>query len=291
MASSQGSHAGNVMPGMESTPVQRTTDNSFVGQHDANLGTPAVKRVYTCTAYTAKGTRCKCKTKAGYTKCSKHLEMERIVSDEPKSQCAARAAKLFAAFNALQNEPDFKKFVTAMYAVRKRFPPKKNINKFATGGAVEELLTRMIQYCGMTCTNVSSTETLIDIRVKDGEEEEFAYSVKSIQKYGSTVILQNYRGQKRAIETLPPTILVILEARKLTLAYMDEELVQRTGVPVEKMYTHADSNLSMKGAFVTAMLRRHLSQDLVLELPVPEIPPLAEEDISKLIVDDTLRLL
>lgn len=43
MATSMGSHAGNVLPGMESTPVQRTIDSSFVGQHYANLGASTAK--------------------------------------------------------------------------------------------------------------------------------------------------------------------------------------------------------------------------------------------------------
>ena len=43
MARPGGSHAGNVMPEMESTLVQRTTDTSTVGTHDAVLGAPAVQ--------------------------------------------------------------------------------------------------------------------------------------------------------------------------------------------------------------------------------------------------------
>jgi hypothetical protein len=47
MATSTGNHAGNVLPGMESTPVQRTTDNSFVGSHYANLGCSAAQQSLT----------------------------------------------------------------------------------------------------------------------------------------------------------------------------------------------------------------------------------------------------
>ena len=43
MACLEGSHAGSVLPGMESTPVQRTTDGSFVGFHYANLGHSTVQ--------------------------------------------------------------------------------------------------------------------------------------------------------------------------------------------------------------------------------------------------------
>ena len=38
-----GNHAGSALPGMESTPVQRTTDSSFVGTHYANLGRSTVQ--------------------------------------------------------------------------------------------------------------------------------------------------------------------------------------------------------------------------------------------------------
>ena len=43
MATSMGSHAGSGMPGMESTPVQRTTDSSSVGAHYADLGNSTAK--------------------------------------------------------------------------------------------------------------------------------------------------------------------------------------------------------------------------------------------------------
>jgi hypothetical protein len=39
-----GSHAGSALPGMESTPVQRTTDSPSVGEHDADLGSSAAQQ-------------------------------------------------------------------------------------------------------------------------------------------------------------------------------------------------------------------------------------------------------
>ena len=48
MASLEGSHAGNVLPGMEPTPVQRKTGSSSVGQHYADLGQPAAYQVKKC---------------------------------------------------------------------------------------------------------------------------------------------------------------------------------------------------------------------------------------------------
>jgi hypothetical protein len=207
---------------------------------------------------------------------------------EPKSPCAALAAKLFEAFKRLEEDPTFKRHLQALYAVRKKFPPRIHVNKFATGGAVEELLTRMIQHCGMNCVNVSSTGILIDIRIKNDDEEEFPFSIKSIQKMGSQIILQNYHGKKHAIEQLPPTILVVIEPTKLTFAYMDEEIIQRTGIPADVIYAHKDSNLSMRGKFVSTLLKEHLADDLLLEMTAPEIPPVKEEDLTIVIVERVL---
>ena len=44
MATEGSSHAGNVLPEMESTLVKRTTDSSSVGVHYADLGASAVKQ-------------------------------------------------------------------------------------------------------------------------------------------------------------------------------------------------------------------------------------------------------
>jgi hypothetical protein len=46
MATQESSHAGSGMPGMESTPVQRTTDSSSVDTHYADLGKTAAEQVY-----------------------------------------------------------------------------------------------------------------------------------------------------------------------------------------------------------------------------------------------------
>lgn len=212
--------------------------------------------------------------------------MEQVVT--ARSLTVARVAKLFAAIRENSETP---KLLEVMYAIRKVFPPKKNINKFITGGAVEEVLTRMIRSCGMECKNVSSSETVIDILVKEEEEPEIAYSVKSIQKMGSSVIIQNYRGQKCPIGELCPTLFVVLEGNKTTFAYMDEEIIQSTNTPIDKIYTHADSNLTMKGGFVKSMITNHLPRDLVLEIEAPKVGDLEEKDISVLAVEHVMSLL
>ncbi len=173
--------------------------------------------------------------------------------------------------------------IEAIYAVRTMFPPRKNINKFLAGGAVEECLSELIRSCGYSCANVSSTETVIDIVVKDADEQ-FPFSLKSIRKLGSAVILENYRGQKREVKELCPTIVAVIGDSQLTLAYIDNDLVAKSGISLDDVYTHADSHLSMKGKFVKTMIAKTLPPEFVIHLPVPDIPVLPEEDISVLVV-------
>lgn len=193
-------------------------------------------------------------------------------------------------FAKIKENPATPNAIRAMYAVRKVFPPRKNINKFIVGGAVEEILTELIQTCGHSCTNVSATETLIDI-VVTRDAETFPFSLKSIQRLGGQIVLENYRGKRREVSTLAPTIFVVLGTSTLTLAYMDNDLIQKSGVPHTDVYTHADSNLSMKGKFAKAMISKTLPREFVVELPVPTIPDLAEEDISRLAVARVRELL
>lgn len=195
-------------------------------------------------------------------------------------------------FAKIKDHPETPDAVRTIYATRKVFPPRKNINKFIAGGAVEVILAELIQTCGEMCRNVSSTETTIDLVIYRGTEA-FSLSVKSIQKLGTAIVLENYRGQQRAITDLPPTILVVLGQTTLTMAYIDNDLVAQSGIPREDVYVHADSNLSMKGKFARAMVATILPREFVIDIPVPPIPELAEEDISMLAVArvrDLLRM-
>lgn len=176
-----------------------------------------------------------------------------------------------------------------MYAMRKIFPMKKNSNKFVVGGVIEEAFTRLIRQCGRTCTNVSSTEARIDILVRDGEID-LPFSLKSIQTLGSQITLENYRGQRRPITELAPTIFLVFEKNVFTLAYMDNDILLASGVPPETIYAHSDSNLSMRGGFVKRMVREGLPRELVLELPVPEIPDFPEQDNSVILMDYVERI-
>lgn len=194
------------------------------------------------------------------------------------SQTIARAI-----LTKIKENPQSSSIIEAIYASRMMYPPKKNINKFLAGGSVEVCVSELIQTCGYTCTNVSSTEVMIDILVKN-DGVTFPFSVKSIRKLGSAVTLENYRGKKRDLKELPPTFIVVIGDTQLTLAYLDNDIVTQTGISTEDMYTHADSNLSMKGKFVKTMITSTLPSDYVIHIPVPSLPTLPEEDISTLVV-------
>lgn len=205
----------------------------------------------------------------------------------PQTPCQTLIETVFA---KIKEHPETPNAVRTIYAARKVFPPRKNINKFIAGGVVEEVMADLIRKCGEMCTNVSSTETTIDIVVYR-DTETFPISLKSIQKLGTAIVLENYRGQRRAISELPPTILVILGETTLTLAYLDNDLILQSGVPQESVYAHADSNLSMKGRFAKEMVTRTLPRTFVIDIPVPPIPDLEEEDIAVLAVRRVRELL
>lgn len=183
---------------------------------------------------------------------------------------------------AIRTSTETQNALRHIYAIRKVFPPKKNINKFIVGGAVEESLSRLIRKCGWECQNVSSTESVIDIVVKEGDAS-FPFSLKSIQKLGSAVILENYRGQQHAIGDLAPTILVVLEDDVATFAYVDQSTI--ADIPHETVYAHSDSNLSMRGGFVRKLVTSNLQRDMVVEIQAPSVPDLPERDISVLALD------
>ena len=192
---------------------------------------------------------------------------------------------------AIRTSPETQKSLRNIYACRKVFPPKKNINKFMVGGINEESVARLIRKCGWECANVSSTENVIDLTVKE-DIDTHPFSLKTIQKFGSAIILENYRGQQRAVSTLAPTFILVLEERIATLAYVDQSVLDTMGVTREEVYTHSDSNLSMRGAFARRLIKERLDRNLVVELEVPALPDnLVECDVSILGLDYVESLL
>lgn len=192
---------------------------------------------------------------------------------------------------AIRTSPETQKSLRNIYACRKVFPPGKNINKFMVGGMNEEYIARLIRKCGWECENVSATRNVIDIIVKDGDAS-FPFSLKSIQKFGSAIILENYRGRQREVGPIAPTFIVVLEKSVATFAYVDQSVLDTMGVTHEEAYTHSGSNLSMRGAFARRLIKERLDRNLVIELEVPALPDnLIECDMSILGVNHVESLL
>jgi len=179
---------------------------------------------------------------------------------EPGKGLFAKAAMtLFEACR--QNMPRTNLAFRHMFASRLIFPPKKNINKFATGGVAEECASQLFCDLGFDCVNMSEDVNVIDLAIKvptakisgreavgyqgfageiseaqrresrksnDTEIVEFKVSLKNSGKLSAQPILENYRGQKRPeIRELPPTIVIYTEtdAKRARMVYLDEEIL------------------------------------------------------------------
>lgn len=153
-----------------------------------------------------------------------------------------------------------------MFASRLIFPPKKNINKFATGGIAEESVSQLFCDVGLVCANLSEDANVIDLEIQvpipatgaatcvasTGESSitgatgavktegligtnivPLKVSLKNSGKITSPPILENYRGQKRPeIRALPSTYIIYTETdiKRARIVYLDEEIL-RQGYP------------------------------------------------------------
>ena len=64
-----------------------------------------------------------------------------------------------------QNMPRTNLAFRHMFASRLIFPPKKNINKFATGGVAEECASQLFCDVGFECANLSEDVNVIDLAI------------------------------------------------------------------------------------------------------------------------------
>jgi hypothetical protein len=210
-------------------------------------------------------------------KAAKKAEKESTL-DIPETPANEIVRRMFA---TLKTHEATKNAIVEMYAVRKLFPPAQNVNKFAVGGVVEDSFTDLLGACSFECENVAATSTVIDINVKDGGKS-YPFSLKSSGKLNSGIVLENYRGQKKAIPEFPPTILVVAEEKQMTIFYLDQAILNLTGD--KSMYTHADSNLTMKGAFVRRVASR-LPEEYILKFPAPVLPDIRPESLTRVILN------
>lgn len=187
--------------------------------------------------------------------------------------------KALVILSRIRAHPNTSAMITKLYASRKLFPPRLNVNKFVIGAVVEEYFTRHIVECGFACVNTAANTTVTDICV-DGEH---SYSIKSCAAIGRDVILENYRGQKKDIPTFPPTFLIALdETVGTTIMYLDDQIVNNA-VYAKERYRHSDSNLTLRGSFI-----RHLHKTLADEykVVVPYVASSAAEvNIASILCD------
>lgn len=192
-----------------------------------------------------------------------------------------------------------------MFASRLIFPPKKNINKFATGGVAEECASQLFCDVGFDCVNMSEDVNVIDLAIKvplEGATEpvEFKVSLKNSGKLTAPPILENYRGQKRPdIRALPPTFIIYTEtdAKRARMVYLDEEILLQ-GYPdllehefKAEIYANGDSNLTFKSGFLAKFIPR-LPAEYILDAEFPDdLAGLEERNFSKLALAEVVRQL
>ena len=188
-----------------------------------------------------------------------------------------------------------------MIASRYIFPPKKNINKFATGGIAEECITQLFSDVGFVCSNLSDERNIIDLEILVPLEMQtlpFRVSLKTCGKLCSVPILENYRGQKRVdIRPLPPTFIIYTEMdiKRVRIIYLDDEIL-RQGYPDlsdenfhEEVYANKDSNLSFRSGFLVNFIPR-LPAEYILNADYPEdLGELKEQKFSSLALAEVDR--
>ena len=195
-----------------------------------------------------------------------------------------------------------------MFASRLIFPPKKNINKFATGGIAEECIAQLFCDVGLNCANLSEDANVIDLEIQvpivnsagANENVPLKVSLKNSGKITSPPILENYRGQKRPeIRALPPSFIIYTETdvKRARIVYLDEEIL-RQGYPTlsdaefhAEIYANNDSNLTFKSGFLAKFIPR-LPAEYVLNADYPEdLEGLVERNFSKLALAEVVRQL
>jgi hypothetical protein len=190
-----------------------------------------------------------------------------------------------------------------MIASRIIFPPKKNVNKFATGGIAEECITRLFCDIGLTCLNKADELTVTDLEIHVNVNDQIVplnVSIKNSGKIGSQIILENYRGQRRPeIRRLPPTFIIYTETeiRRARIVYMDDEILRQgyDGLTPEEfhteVYSNGDSCLAFRSGFLNKFIPR-LPSEYVLNAEYPnEITNLEEQCFCKLALQEVIRQL
>lgn len=211
------------------------------------------------------------------------------------SACAVAAMSIIALCKL--NMPLVNTAFSRMIASRLIFPPKKNINKFATGGIAEECVSCLFCELGLLCNNVSEESTVIDLVIQTNTSK-LEVSLKNSGSINYAPILENYRGQKRAeIRPLPPTFIVYTEMdiKRVRMVYVDHEII-RQGYPDltdeefnAKIYANGDSNLSFRSGFLPKFIPR-LPTEYILNADYPDdLVDIKESSLSRIALDEVIR--
>jgi hypothetical protein len=195
-----------------------------------------------------------------------------------------------------------------MIASRLIFPPKKNINKFATGGVAEECISQLFCDVGFACSNLSDDSTVIDLEISvpihQGTTEEqvvpFKVSLKNSGKIANQLILENYRGNRRTeIRPLPPTFIIYTETdiKRVRIVYLDDEILRQGYSDLseeefqQEVYLNGDSTLTFRSGFLSRFIPR-LPAEYILNADYPDdLDGLAEQSFSKLALAEVVRQL
>lgn len=147
-----------------------------------------------------------------------------------------------------------------------RYPSSDNTNLFVYGKIGERALMESLIDTGRFIMDVSN-ESRVDMQVDDVK-----FSIKTTINIGA-IILENYRGDKRPIEDLPPTFAILFDrkAKKMYLLYIDNETVTTADYAKQK-YNHSDSNLTLNAAFVRHLVKT-LGADRKIVVDLPDLEP------------------
>jgi hypothetical protein len=272
-----------------------------------------VKKVNTCTIVT-KNRGIVCGNKCAGPACGSHVAEWKRLNPSPEEMLIATdgpdTVAMLQILDKLRSPEGLillnQAFVD-MLALRMRFPPAKNPNRFATGNSAEDLTTDLINALeGCLAVNVADIKTVIDIEVYVKIDEmlhKLGLSVKSSGSIHSQPILENYRGESKSdIRNLPPTLIMYTEviAKRARLVYLDHDILVSAFpglTPAEfnaKVYNKkadgdSQASLSFRSGLLANLIPR-LPESYIVNGTFPtKIPKVKEMSISRLVLEDLRR--
>lgn len=193
-----------------------------------------------------------------------------------------------------------------MFVSREIFNPAENVNKFVTGGIVEDVITELISKLGYPTKNVAAVKTVIDIEIdvpkETGETTTLGVSLKNSGGIDQQPILENYRGEsKMEIRDLPPTLIIYTETKikRARIVYIDHSILRQAypelsaedfNATVYNKKTEGDkqSNLSFKSGFLKKFIPR-LPDAYIVNATFPDTIPKVEKKSITLLALEYVR--